>query len=50
MCQRKQKQIEKDVIRKNFTQIDYDLIIEHNVMVRKTRLINMKHRFKVRMK
>ena len=48
--QRKQRQIEKDVIRENSTRIDYNFNIGDKVVVIKNRLINEKYRSKVRMK
>ena len=48
--QRKQAQIDKDVIRENSTRVDYDYRIGDWVMVRRKMNLNMKHRLKVCMK
>ena len=45
--QRKQAQIDKYVIRKNSTRVDYDYIIGDWVVVRVKMTLNMKHHLKV---
>ena len=50
ICQREKMQIEKDVIRKKITRTDHYYRIGDKAMVRRNRLINTKHRFKVRLK
>ena len=50
ICQRKQAQIDNDVIRKNSTRVDHDYRIVDCVMVRGKMTLNMKHHLKVRMK
>ena len=48
--QRKQAQIDKDVIRENSTRVDHNYRIGDWVMVRGKMTLNMKHHLKVRMK
>ena len=48
--QRKQAQIDKDVIPENSTRVDHDYRIGDWVMARKKMTLNMKHHLKVRMK
>ena len=48
--QRKQAQIDKDIIRKISTRVDHDYRLGDWVMVIKRMILNMKHYLKVRMK
>ena len=49
ICQRKQVQIEKDILRENSTIVNHDYRIGEWVKVRKEITLNMKHHLKVRM-
>ena len=48
--QRKQAQIDKDVIRENYTRVNHDYRIRYWFMVREKMNLNMKNHLKVRMK